>query len=61
VAGRGRVREGSHDASASADAVGSQFGSQVADRLCSTYLDHNSAWWARTRLFIRKVMYQIEW
>jgi len=44
----GRVRESSHDASASADAVGSPFGSPVADRLCGTYLDQSPAWWVRT-------------
>ena|ERR1700730_8166026 len=31
-------------ASASADAVGSPFGSPVADHLCGAYLDRSSAW-----------------
>ena len=44
----------SRDASAPADAVGSQFGSQVADHLSAHIRGLNSAWSVPTRLPIRK-------
>ena len=31
----------------------------MADHLCDTYPDHNSAWWSRTRLRVRKAIHQM--
>jgi len=40
----GRAEKGSHNDSASADVIGSPFGSPMSDCLCSAELNHSSAW-----------------